>query len=209
MAATTVRGTPAGRRVRHRHPVIPGLRSAPRRPPPSIPRGRVRSRPGLCRPGSTPCAALARRGRSQHRRLGSRVRLPPAAVLGVPRQARRTTSRTHAGPTTCSHPASRRLLDNALPRSPLRAVNSQTAATHDPSVRRSGPLRPLRCEPGPASLRSAVQAHGECGSVRSGPPFDAAIVRQFVRQRVGLSKPTDQALSGHPLASGRLARSGT
>ncbi len=81
----------------------------------------LRSRPGLCRPGSTPCAALARRGRSQHPRLGPRVRLPPASVLGVPRQARRTTSHTHAGPTTRSHPASRRLLDNALPRSPLRA----------------------------------------------------------------------------------------
>ena len=37
--------------------------------------------PGLCRPGSPPCAALACRGRPWHRRLGSRVRLPPAPVL--------------------------------------------------------------------------------------------------------------------------------
>ena len=31
-------------------------------PPPSIPRGRARSGPRLCSHGSTPCAALARRG---------------------------------------------------------------------------------------------------------------------------------------------------
>ena len=108
---------------------IPGPRSAPSSAQPSIPRGRLRSCPHLCRPGSTPCAALARRGRSQHPRLGPRVRLPPAPIPNVPRQAWRTTSRTHAGPTTCSHPASRRLLDNALPRSPLRAVICPTAVT--------------------------------------------------------------------------------
>lgn len=49
--------------------------------------------------------------------------------------------------------------------------------------------RPLqRREPGPATLRTAAHAQREGGTVRPGAPFGAAIVRQLVRQPVGLPK---------------------